>query len=796
MSKQLFATILIGLGVAFSGTAYLNAAEAISPRTIINEYCVRCHNNQLKTGNLVLEDIETEDMVKNAEVWEKIVKKLHTGSMPPMGVPRPDESTYKGFIEAIELNLDQGFAKNPNPGRTLIHRLNRVEYANVIRDLLDLSIDGTALLPADNQGYGFDNIADVLTVSPGLLERYLLAAKKISRLAVGDHTIRPEITTYNVPYMTLVQDDRISDDLPFGSRGGISVQHYFPVDGKYEINIRMQRHSLNIGNEIRGLDVVNKIDLRLDGERLKVFMLGGDREYDADPYTEQEDIADHILNFEFQAKAGMHRVGVAFDRDMWYVEGVGMATLPPASDGYASGVKTEQNYGRINMGVDHIEVIGPFNGTVPQNSASRERIFICEPQNASEETPCAQTILSTLANRAYRRPATETEIQALMSFYADGREERDFNTGIQQSLVRLLMDPDFLFRIERDPTNIQPGQPYLVSDLELASRLSFFLWSSIPDIQLLEIATQGKLKEPAIFESEVRRMLADKRSNALLRNFFGQWLLVRNMGAHRPDPLSFPEFDENLRQAFQSETELFLQSQLKEDRHVTEILNADYTFVNERLARHYGIPNIYGNHFRKVMLPNNQRAGLLGQGSVLAVTSYADRTSVVLRGKWVMENLLGVPPPPPPANVPPLENVQVKGSLRQRMEMHRKNPVCAACHRQLDPMGFAFENFDGIGKWRETDGGTAVDASGALLDGSTFTSPATFREALVHKSDAFMGSLTEKLLTYALGRGVEYYDMPAVRQIIRNTQSAGNQWSTLILNIVKSMPFQMRRVES
>ena len=768
------------------------AASVSSPRAVLDKYCVVCHNTPLKTAGLALDTLDVEHVGASAEVWEKVVKKLRAGAMPPGGRPRPDKTTYDGLIATLEIALDRAAAAAPNPGRPAIHRLNRAEYVNVIRDLLGLDVDGASLLPADDAGYGFDNIAAALTVSPALLERYLLAAKKISRLALADATMRPTVTTYNVPF-TLMQDDRMSEDLPFGSRGGIAIRHYFPVDGEYAITIRMQRNTLNIGNEIRGLDVKNEVDVRLDGAQLQLFTIGGDRSFASRTYTATEDAGLHV---RFPAKAGARTVGMTFRQDRWYVEGVGMSRLPPASDGYASGLKTERDYGKIQMGVDEIDITGPFDAVAPEQTPSRQRILVCRPTSTEDEEPCAKTILTTLGRRAYRRPVTEAEVVTLLEFYKIGRREGGFEAGIEKALIRLLTDPEFLFRAERDPVAVAPGAPYRISDLELASRLSFFLWSSIPDDPLLDLAAAGRLKNPAVLEQQVRRMLADPRAKALVSNFFGQWLYVRNMATHRPDPKTFPEFDENLRDAFQRESELFLESQLREDRPVTDLLTADYTFANERLARHYGIPQVYGSRFRRVTLSDDRRAGVLGHGSILTVTSYANRTSPVVRGKWLLETILGTPPPPPPADVPPLDNTPVQGSLRQRMEQHRTNPVCASCHAQIDPLGFALENFDAIGKWRTTESKTRIDASGSLVDGTRFDGPVTFRQALLSHRDVFMHTLAEKLLTYALGRGVEYYDMPAVRRILRETAAGDDRWSALILAITKSMPFQMRRAES
>jgi mono/diheme cytochrome c family protein len=775
--------------------ATAQASPAVQPRAVVDKYCVGCHNTRMKAGGLVLDKLEINNPA-NTETWEKVIGKLNAGVMPPPSAPRPDYATYQGLIDGLAGAMDKIAAIAPNPGRPAIHRLNRTEYANAVRDLLFLDIDGKALLPADNSGHGFDNVADVLTVSPGLIERYLLAAKKIARAAIGDASTKPSTTVYNIPYMTLVQDDRMSEDLPFGSRGGVAIKHYFPVDGDYEIQLRVQRNSLNIGNEIRGLDVENHIDVRLDGKRVKVFTMGG-RDYGAISYTETEDIADSGLHVRFPAKAGTRVVGVTFNRDQWYVEGVGMSRLPPSSDGYASGRKTETAYGRINMGIDRVDVTGPYNGTLPVDSLSRTRIFRCTPQSAKDENGCARTILNAIARRAYRRPLAAIDTKILMEFFASGRSEGSFDDGIEQGLVRILTDPDFLFRVETDLPGAKPGTNYQVADLDLAARLSFFLWSSVPDDELLDLAAAGTLRQPKVFDAQVQRMLADKKASALVSNFFGQWLLVRNMATVRPDAKAFPEFDENLREAFQQETQLFLESQLREDRPVSELITANYSFLNERLARHYGVPHVYGNHFRRITLPDEtNRGGILNHGSVLTVTSYADRTSVVLRGKFILESILGTPPPPPPANVPPLENTKVAGTLRQRMEMHRKNPICANCHAQLDPMGFAFENFNGIGKWRTEDGKARIDSSGSLPDGTKFSGPAGFRDALAKKDNVFITTMTSKLLTYALGRGLEPSDMPVVRQLIHDTEAAGNRWSTLILNITKSTPFQMRRAES
>ena len=760
-------------------------------RAMLDRYCVTCHNSRLRTAELDLETLDLQHVPADAEVWEKVIKKLRMGSMPPLGRPRPDEATSDTFASWLVTTIDDAAAAQPYAGRPAIHRLNRTEYTNAIRDLFGLEVDGELLLPADDSGYGFDNIADVLTVSPLLVERYILAAKEIARLVVGDATLRPTTSTYSLPYLTLVQDRRMSDALPFGSRGGTAIRHHFPVDGEYEIRVYLQRNSLNIGAELRGLDVVNEIDVRIDRERVALFSIGG-RVYKPGQYSAGDDQEDARLRVRLPVKAGLRTVGITFPQNTWYMEGVGVSRLPAASDGYSQGRQSGARFGKIEAEIAAVDISGPFGASTPDDLSSRRRVFVCQPAGAEDEEPCARTILSTVARRAYRHPVMDADIDMLFGFYEAGRDEGGFDVGIQWALERILTDPAFLFRVEQTPPTTPASGVHRISDIELASRLSFFLWSSIPDDELLDVAEQGRLADPAELEAQVRRMRQDLKSKAFIDNFFGQWLLVRNVEKIRPDPKSFPLFDENLRQAFQRETELFLESQVRDDRPVTDLLTADYTFVNERLAQHYDLPNIYGNHFRRVELPNDRRAGLLGQGSVLSVTSYPDRTSVVVRGKWILENLLGAPPPPPPPSVPPLENTKVEGTLRQRMELHRKNPTCAGCHRSLDPLGFALENFDGIGRWRNTDGGASIDASGALSNGVEFDSPASFRQALLSQRTQFLSSLTQKLLTYAVGRGVEHKDMPAVRAILRESAPSDYRWSSLVLNIVKSVPFQMR----
>ena len=789
--------IALAFGVPSPRAGAQQSTAADTSQEVVDTYCVSCHSDRLKTAGLVLEGLNPENPGPDAETWEKVLRKVQAGAMPPVTSRRPDRGEYQVLISALEEALDDAARANPNPGRPPIHRLNRLEYANAIRDLFGFEIDGAAMLPADDSGYGFDNIADVLTVTPGLLERYLLAATKISRLAVGDPSIRPSATTYEVGNQTLGQDDRMGERLPFGSRGGISVQHYFPLDGEYAVRFYLQRSDVAANNQVRGHNVTNLIDVRLDRKRVEVFEIGSS-EIQAGQYFAEDYAPDMEAEARFFAKAGMHDVAVTMNRDTWNTEGAGVSRLPLTSEAFNRGTNTSTAFGRINMTIQKVFVRGPFNGQRPVDSETYRRVFVCQPQSATDEEPCARRILSSMARRAYRRSVTTADVDTLLDFYRLGRETGSFDAGIRTALERMLVDVNFLFRMETDPANAAPGGVYAVSNVELASRLSFFLWSSIPDEELLALAEQGRLREPGVLREQVSRMLADERANALVRNFFDQWLYLRNIDTHVPNKNVFPEFDENLRDAFRQEASLFLQSQLSEDRSVLELLTADYTFVNERLARHYEIPDVLGSHFRRVTLPaDSPRQGLLGQGGILMVTSYADRTSVVVRGTYVLQNLLGTPPPPPPPNVPDLDETEVSGTLRERMERHRSNPVCATCHSLIDPPGFALEVFDGIGKLRTIDGDSPINASGVLVDGTSFDGAASFRTALLTaQKDAFLTTLAEKLTTYALGRGVEYHDMPAVRSVLRAAEADDYRWSTLILEIVTSEPFQMRRAAS
>ncbi|HEX6898055.1 MAG TPA: DUF1592 domain-containing protein, partial [Bryobacteraceae bacterium] len=763
---------------------------ASQQRALLSKYCITCHNQKTLTAGLALDQLDPGNVAPQEEIWEKVVQKLRTGAMPPAGLPRPDKATYASLTSWLESSLDRAAAAKPNPGRVPAHRLNRNEYTNAVRDLLGLQIDGRSLLPADDSGYGFDNIADVLSVSPALLDRYMSAAATISRLAIGDPLIQPAIQSYPLP-IGLVQDDRMSEDLPFGSRGGTAIRHYFPLDGEYVIKLRLMRTA---NNSIRGLGEANQLELRVDRQKIKEFKVGGDGPIS--PWgpvpspSLYEQTADDHLEVRLPMKAGEHVVGIAFIRKSGLAEGVLGPRLSTSSYEYAE-------YREDDMSLGSVQISGPYNAHTPKESPSRKRIFSCYPSSQQDEEPCARAILAGLARRAFRRPVNEEDIQTLLRFYTSGRAKSSFDNGVELALRELLVDPDFLFRIEHDPPGVAPDSAYRVSDFELASRLSFFLWSSIPDDQLLNLASSGKLHHPAVLEQEVKRMLQDERSRALITNFVGQWLYVRNMNSARPDPDAYPDFDENLRQAFEHETELFFQSQLREDRNIVDLLTANYTYLNERLARHYGIPNIYGNAFQRVTLTDPNRMGLLGQGSILTVTSYPHRTSPTIRGKWILQNLLGAPPPAPPPNVPSLEENNETGkslTVRERLEEHRKNPVCASCHARMDQLGFALENFDAIGRWRATsDGKMPVDASASLPDGTKFSGASGLKTYLLSNREQFAGALTEKLLTYALGRGVEYYDHPSLRKILRDAAPADYRWSSLILGIVDSTPFQMRR---
>ncbi len=759
--------------LVLAAPAWPQAAPA--PAAVFTRYCVTCHNAKLKTGGLVIDPAGLAHVGTQPELWEKVVQKLRSNAMPPLGAPRPDAATYDSVASFLETELDRAAAAHPNAGKLpLLHRLTRTEYQNAIRDLLAVDalpkeMEYGLLLPPDNAASGFDNIADLLFVSPTTMERYLDAARKISRLAVGDPNIPEMVNIYRLS-PELPQDAR-ADELPWGTRGGIAVRSDFPLDGDYLVKFEIagavrQRH---------------EVEITVDGERRKLVAVGnGDSA--KDPASDEEASAKGG-EFRIPVKAGPHLVGVTF---LQHTEARDENTLRPRMRGRGT-----------EPALAGVTISGPYDGKAPGETPSRRRIFSCRPTTAAEELPCARRILSTLERRAYRRPVSDADLQDLMPFYTAGRAEADFDRGIEEAIGRLLVSPQFLFRIERDPPHAAPGMPYRISDLELASRLSFFLWSSIPDDKLLGLAEQGKLKDPGVLEEQTRRMLADARSESLVTNFAEQWLYLRDIEAKQPDEVLFPDFDETLRAAFRRETELFLDSVLRGNRSVLDLLTANYTFVNQRLARHYGIPNVEGSYFRRVSLPEGSvRGGLLGQGSILTNTSYATRTSPVLRGKWVLENLLSAAPPPPPPNVPALKTEAAEPgktlSMREAMTQHRANPACAGCHARMDPIGFAMENFDAVGKWRDADAGNPIDASGVFPDGTRFDGVAGLKKALLLHPEEFVNTVAQRLLMFAVGRNLQYYDAPAVREMVRSAAADHYTFSSLVLGVVKSIPFQMR----
>ncbi len=755
---------------------------ASSTRELLDRYCVTCHNEKLKTANLLLDKMNVGNVSEAEPSWEKVVRKLRAGLMPPAGLPRPDSAAYESLAGYLETALDRAALAKPNPGRPTIHRLNRTEYANAIRDLLDLEIDEKNLLPEDDSGYGFDNNGDVLSVSPLLLDRYMSAARLVSRLAIGDVTLRLPISTYDVRKLTF-QNDQDSEDLPFGSRGGIAIRHRFPVDGEYVLRIRLQYMDKE---GIRNLTEPHQLDVLLDGARVKRFTIGGrpgeETRDDLNPAVN----TDAGLELRFAAKAGTRLVGVTFRDERSLSEGM---LRPPFAQLQLDGQGPKID-SMSDPGVSNVSIAGPLQAQGVGDTPSRRKIFVCRPGGAKEENVCAKKILSVLARRAYRRSVTDSDVQRFMGLYQSG-SSGGFEAGISRALQGILLSREFLFRSESDAADAT----HRVSDLELASRLSFFLWSTIPDDQLLDLAEAGKLKTPAVLEQQVRRMLADPRSKALVSNFLGQWLNLRTLEAAVPEPGVFPGFDDDLRRGLVGEIELFLDDSLRQDHNVLRLLDADYTFVNERVARHYGIPNIYGSRFRRVALADENRWGLLGKGAIEWATSFPSRTSPVTRGKWVLENILGSPPPPPPPNVPALDAPAYgpdRMTMRQRMEQHRANPACASCHKQMDPIGFALENFDGIGQWRSAVAGKPIDVSGELPNGSKFQGPAELRKLLLNRPEQFLTVCNERLLTYALGRGVEYYDQPTIRGILREAASNDYRWSAFILGVVKSVPFQMK----
>lgn len=786
-------TGFLAIGGFVSGAAAQQDASAASRlstaphHALVNQYCLGCHNSRLKTAGLELDSINQQAPGENWEAWEKVVRKLRARLMPPPGRRRPDEATYEKALASLETSLDRLAVATPNPGRTdTFRRLNRTEYHNAVRDLLTLEVDVATLLPSDSVSYGFDNVT-VGNLPPSLLERYVGAAEKISRLAVGRTGLAPGgITIRTRPDRT--QEKHVIG-LPVGTRGGVVVPYTFPADGEYEITIRLARDR---NEHVEGMSEAHEIELLLDRERVHVFTVEPPAfqvEKVALNYQPSQDNLDAHLKIRIPVTAGPHALGVTFLQKPWVL-------LETARQPYESHFNYYR-HPRVQPAVYSVSIVGPYNAVGTGDTPSRRRIFTCQPESPDAEDGCAREILGTLMRRAYRRPVADDDLQGPFELYRSTREKEGFEAGIEMALAAVLVSPEFLFRIEQAPAGLAPHTPYRVSDLELASRLSFFLWSSNPDDELLEVAIRGELTKPAVLEQQARRMLADPRALNLVTNFASQWLHLRNLEAIKPDKRIFPDFDDNLRQAFRRETELFVESILRENRSVLELLSANYTFLNERLAKHYGVPHVYGSRFRRVEFEEGgTRGGLLRHGSILTLTSYATRTSPVVRGNWILKNILGVPPPPPPPDIPDLKEAKTGGrelSMRERMAEHRANPTCASCHTLMDPVGFGLENFDAIGRFRTTEAGVPIDASGELWDGTRFDGVAELEEALLRRPELFLTTLTEKLLVFATGRGVEYYDGPAIRALLREAKADNYRFSSLVLGIVKSRPFQMRR---
>lgn len=778
---------------------------AVSLQKVVDRYCVVCHNEKLMTGGIALNKLSVENVSQAPDVWEKVVRMVRARYMPPAGMPRPDEKEYKLLVQHLETSLDKLAAEHPNPGRTeSLRRLNRTEYHNAVRDLLGVDVDVESLLPPDDSSHGFDNIT-VGELPPALLERYLNAAKKISRLAVGATVPAHGGATFLVP-PDLTQDVHF-DQLPFGTRGGALIRYTFPQDGIYEIQARLTRdrnenvegltESAYVGRDADKLPAIrtgqpNQLEVTLDDARISLFTIVPPVPSSKDNRYRQgggHDVIDRDFNVRVAVKAGTHALAATFLKHP-------SDLLETEREPHLAHVNFYESP-RIGPALYSISVTGPFNASGPGDTVSRRRIFVCYPKQAAADDACAQRIIETLVRRAYRRPARPGEVQAIFDLYKKSCADGGFDGGIEMAVRAILVSPQFLFHIETDPQNIGPNTVYHLNDFQLASRLSFFLWSSIPDDELLELAAKDELHVPHVLRQQVLRMLADRKSDALVYGFADQWLYLRNLDSTSPNPRLFPNWDDNLRQSLRRETELFFESIMRDDRNVLDLLRANYTYLNERLAKHYDIPGVYGSQFRRVSIPaDNPRRGLLGQGSILAVTSYPNRTSPVRRGKWVLANLLDMPPPPPPPNVPALKESAGSGrvlTMRERMTQHRANPVCASCHRLMDPIGFSLENYDAVGQWRNKEGDSPVDASGNLPDGVKFVGASGLQSALLERPELFVIAMTEKLLTYALGRGLEYYDAPAVRHIVQSAGTNDDRFSSLVFGIVNSTPFEMRR---
>ena len=760
------------------------ASPSSPQRALLDQYCVTCHNQRSKTANVMFDTMDLTNLSKDAEIWERAVRKLRGGMMPPPGARKPDQAVLDSLALWLETSLDHAAAAAPNPGRIVVHRLNRVEYANAVEDLLGLRVDASALLPADDVSDGFDNIANVLKVSPSFLDQYVSAARLVATQAVGDPL--PKSLGINLRVPPGVDQSVHIEGLPLGTRGGILVDHLFPADGEYRFNIS----GLAVGGYGGGLEYEHTLVLTIDGTKVFSGKIGGEEDMKALDQQQARGVASILSRFQkipVNIKAGPHKVGVTF-----------IARTFAESDNVLYSFNTGSGVTRIPR-IGGVEVVGPYNPAGLSETPSRRRIFVCRPAKASEELPCATEILSNIARRAYRRPITERDLVAPLAFFRSARDAGDFEAGIKDGLTSILASPKFLYRTEQQPEKLAAGANYTISDLELASRLSFFLWSRLPDDELLNLAEQGRLRNAAVLQQQIRRMLADPKAKSLVTNFAFQWLNVRGIDASEPDAFVYPNFDENLRIAFRREMELFIESILREDRSAADLMTANYTFVNERLARHYGIRDIRGDQFRRVTLADENRWGLLGKGSILMVTSYANRTAPVIRGAYILENLLGTPPAPPPPDVEGFPE-QKEGAkvltVRELMSLHRSKPSCNACHGVMDPLGFALENFDGIGGWRDKDrdAGTVIDAAGQLVDGTAVTGPVDLRKAMMKRPDQFVGTMTEKLMIYALGRGLRPYDMPAVRKIVRDAAKDNYKFSSLVMGIVTSAPFQMKRV--
>jgi len=768
--------LLAGFSTSLKGAQFAPSPLPSAVNAMLNDYCVTCHDADMKKGELDLTRLSREEITSHPDEWEKVARKLQARQMPPVGKRRPDEKVYQRVVAQLASTLDRAAEKNPDPGRTdTFRRLNRTEYQNAIRDLLALEIDAAALLPKDDASHGFDNVS-AANLSPTLLNRYISAAESISRLAIGAPRRTPGGDTYRT-HPDQTQEEHV-EGLPLGTRGGMLIAHTFPRDGEYEIQIRLTRDR---NEHVEGMRESHELDVLIDREPVAHFTI-------SPPRDDNHDRVDAHLKARIPVTAGLHQVGVTF---LKYPSSLLETKRQPYQAHY-----NMHRHPRIGPAIYQVSVNGPYNATGPGDTPSRRRIFTARPGKLRDEEDCARQILMTLTRRAYRRSVTETDLEKPMQFYREANATDGFEAGIEAALSAVLISPEFLFRVERDPANAAPGNAYRLDNFALASRLSFFLWSSIPDDELLASAEQGDLHQAKVLEKQTRRMLADPRAKNLVSNFGEQWLQLRNLESITPDLRLFPDFDDNLRQAFRRETELHLETVLQEDRSVLDVLRADYTFVNERLAKHYGIAHVYGSQFRRVALGSgSERGGLLRQGSVLTVTSYATRTSPTIRGKWILENILGTPPPPPPGNVPALKEKTISESLpvRQRLAEHRANAACAACHDRIDPPGFALENYDAIGRWRAMEDGAPVDASGGLPDGGKFTGVAELENGLLQRPELFVGAFTEKLLTFALGRGLELSDAPAVRKIVRKAKTDNYRLSCIVLGIASSTPFQMRK---